>query len=91
MEHKEIQMSGSNLFTRSSQALWGQLYSKNLPSSISDATQRELQQLPDHFLSSDIISKSSEKQLDCLTLLLPAPACDPACETFVQQFLLPII
>lgn len=60
MEHKEIQMSKSNLFNCSSQGLCRQLYSKNLPSSISDATQTELQQLPDPYLSSEIISKSSE-------------------------------
>lgn len=63
MEHKEIYMNRNNLFASSSQTFCRQLYSKNLPSSISDATQTELEQLPNDFLSSEIISKSSENQL----------------------------
>lgn len=76
MEHKEVYMNRNNLFACSSQ-FCRQLYSKTLPSSISDATQTELEQLPNDFLSSEIISKSSENQLNSLTLLLSAPTQDP--------------
>lgn len=63
-------MSRSNLFTSSSQTFCRQLYPKSPPSSVSDATQTELQLLSDRFLSSEITSKSSENHFNCLTLLL---------------------
>lgn len=88
MEYKEIHMNRNNLFACSSQTFCGQLYSKNLPSSISDVTQTELEQLPNDFLSSEMISKFSENQLNSLTLLLSASTQGPG---WAQYFLLPIM
>lgn len=88
MEYKEIHMNRNNLFACSSQTFCRQLYSKNLPSSISDVRQTELEQLPNDFLSSEIISEFSENQLNSLTLLLSASTQGPG---WAQYFLLPIM
>lgn len=76
MENKEIYTNRNNLFACSSQTFCRQLYSENLPSSISNTTHTELE-LPNDLLSSEIISISSENQLNSLTLLLSKPTQGP--------------